>query len=201
MRRGAPLLLVVVVTLALLSACARSRDPESLQQIRRETADGQVAIDTEVMAYLSMARARHHEANLDEEGDVPGAIAALDKLTSAARPHPGQQIPEIEEVLADTFARKAELHVRQGDLAKASECVREGLTHAPAPSYFRGHLLEVGGITEEAHAAALRDAGQTAEATAAKARALDLLHQAVLVQERVINDSLAGDTKRVGGDR
>jgi hypothetical protein len=159
-----------------------------------------VPIDTEVMAYLSMARARHHEANLDEEGNVPGALAALEQLTHSKRPHPGREVPEVEEVLADTFAREAELHVREGELAKASDCVREGLTHAKGPSYFRGHLLEVGGVAEEARAAQLRDAGQAGEAAAAKAKALDLLHQAVLIQERVVNDSLGGATKRVGGD-
>jgi hypothetical protein len=108
-------------------------------------------------------------------------------------------------VLADTFAREAELYIRAGDLAKASDCVREGLTHAARPSYFRGHLLEVGGLAEEARAATLRDAGHPGEAAAAKSRALDLLHQAVVVQERVVNDSLgggtAGEAGKAGGDR
>ena len=164
--------LVLVLTLA--PGCAQQQPQRERGAARRASpAEAGVAIDTDVMAYLSMARAMHHEANLKEDGDVPGAIAALDRLTSARRPHPDDRVPEIEEVLADTFARKAELHVRQGELAKASECVREGLLHAPEPSYFRGHLLEVGGITEEARAAALRDAGQAGEASAAKARALD----------------------------
>jgi hypothetical protein len=183
----------VLIFVALSAGCAKAHEDV------RASRDAGVAIDTEVMAYLSMARALHHEANLKEDGDVPGAIAALDRLTSAARPHPTEQVPEVEEVLADTFARVAELHVRQGDVKKANESVREGLKHAPGPSYFRGHLLEVEGITEEAHAAELRDAGQAGEAAKAKAHAIDLLHQAVLVQEKVVNDSLVPSAKPDGG--
>jgi hypothetical protein len=185
----------VLVLAALAASCARQDGGRT----EREAVEGGVAIDTAVMAYLSLARAMHHEANLKEDADVPGAIAALDRLTAEKRPHPGERVPEIEEVLADTFARVAELHVRQGELAKASESVREGLTHAPAPSYFRGHLLEVAGITEEARARELGDAGKVEESAAAKARALDLLYQAVLVQERVVRDTLAADASSLEG--
>jgi hypothetical protein len=193
-----PRFLVVALVLgALAGGCARGDRPT----MHHAPVDGGVAIDTEVMAYLSMARAIHHEANLKEDDDVPGAIAALDRLTAAKSPHAGQRVPEIEDVLADTYARVAELHLRQGALAKAKESVAAGLTHAPEASYFRGHLLEVGGITEESRAAELRDAGRPGEAAAAKARALELLHQAVLVQERVVRESLAGDATPKGGDR
>lgn len=190
--------LALAVVVLLAAGCARPRRGGAA----RETADGEVPIDTEVMAYLSMARALHHEANLEEDADVAKAIAALERLTLAKRPHAGQRVPEVEEVLADTFAREAELHLRQGAVAKASEDVREGLTHAPEPSYFRGHLLEVGGITEEARARELADAGQATEAARAKARALDLLHQAVVVQERVVSDSLGeAGAEPAGGAR
>ena len=189
---------LLLFALAASAACAQQRETPGHG---RESSEAGVAVDTEVMAYLSMARARHHEANLKEDDDVPAAIVVLDRVTTAKRPHPGQRIPEIEEVLADTFARIAELCVRKGDLAKASDSVREGLTHAEAASYFRGHLLEIGGIIEESRAAALRDAGQQAQAAAAKARALDLLHQAVLVQERVVDQSLAAGAGRDGGSK
>jgi hypothetical protein len=169
---------------------------------RREAADAAVAVDPPVMAYLSLARAMHHEANLKEDDDVPGAITALERLLAAKRPHPTDRIPEIEEVLADTCARIAELYVRQGDAKHANERVREGLTHAQGPSYFRGHLLEVGGISEEARAAALRDAGKADEAKGAKAHALELLHQAVMVQEQVVSESLGTTaTRREGGSK
>jgi hypothetical protein len=148
------------------------------------------------MAYLSMARAAHHEANVKEADDVAGAVAALERLTRASRPHPGKVVPEIDEVLADTYARLAELYARQGDLVKAGALVDQGLLHAETPTYFRGHLLEVGGIVEEARAAALRDAGKPEASSAARARAVDLLHRAVEVQEKVVLQSLdAGGAK------
>lgn len=182
-------LLVAVALAALVPACARQ--PRGAAGL--DATDGGVPIDASVMAYLSLARALHHEASLKEEGDVPGAIAALEHLTAAPRPHPSQRVPEVEEVLADTYARIAELQVRQEDLTRASASVKEGLAHAPEPSYFRGHLLEVGGIAEEARARVLRDAGRAGEAESAKTRALELLHEAVVVQERVVRETLAED--------
>jgi hypothetical protein len=190
-------IVALLVTLALAAGCERVEHGGRAGS----ASDADVAIDTEVMAFLSMARALHHEANLKEERDLPGAIAALERLTAMKRPHPGRNVPEVEEVLADTYARVAELQVREGDVVSAAAEVREGLTHAPASTYFRGHLLEIGGITEEAHAKVLRAAGQAAEADAAKGQALDFLHQAVLVQEQVVNDSLSDTGKREGGNR
>ena len=69
--------------------------------------------------------------------------------------------------------------------------VREGLLRASGPTYFRGHLLEVQGLIEEARATAFVDAGKREEATAAKAHAISLLEEAVRVQEQVINRALA----------
>jgi hypothetical protein len=188
-----------VLVTALVALFAAACAPPHGERAGHDAPDAGVAIDTAVMAYLSMARAMHHEANLKEDSDVPGAIVALDRLTAEKRPHPGERVPEIEEVLADTFARIAELQVREGDLAKASDSVREGLTHAPSPSYFRGHLLEVEGIVEEARARGLADAGRVSEAATAKARALDLLYQAVLVQEHVVTETLAADASSLEG--
>jgi len=183
------------VAVALLG-CARA----PISQTSRSAPDGAVAIDAEVMAYLSMARALHHQANLEEDRDPAAAIAALRHLSSAPRPHAGQRVPEVEDVLADTFARVAELDVRQNDLRAAADSIREGLAHAPEPSYFRGHLLEVGGIVEEARAAVLRDAGNARESEVARAHALELLREAVVVQESVVRESLA-DAGRVDGGK
>src|SRR5690242_20352007 len=74
-----------------------------------DTNNGAPAIDTEVMAYLSMARALHHEANLKEDAnDIGGAVNAMERLVAARRPHPEAKTPEVEEVLADAYARLAE---------------------------------------------------------------------------------------------
>ena len=158
-----------------------------------------VAVDVPMMAFLSQARALHHEANLHEaENDLPGAIRALERLTTARKP---DGLPEVEEVLADTFARMAELHTRLGDLTSAARDVEAGLAHAPARTYFRGHLLEVSGVLEETRATSLADAGQSDEATRARAKAGDLLRQAVAIQEEVIRTALEdAGTRRTGSE-
>jgi hypothetical protein len=151
-------------------------------------------VDVDVMAFLSEARALHHEANVREAADdAAGAVAALERLTRARRPHDGARVPEVEEVLADTYARLAELRLRAGDLDAASRDVAEGLAHAPDATYFRGHLFEVHGIVEEARAAALADAGKKDEAKGARERAIGLLHEAVQIQDRVIQSAVGAD--------
>lgn len=145
-------------------------------------------VDTTIMAFLSAARALHHEADLREKsGDAPGAIAALDRLVAM----PAPSAAEVDEVIADTRARLAELRLARGDLDGADRDVRAGLQHVAGPTYFRGHLLEVQGLVEEARATAFVDAGKRDEATAAKARAISLLEEAVRVQEQVIDKALA----------
>lgn len=66
------------------------------------------------------------------------------------------------------------------------------------PTYFRGHLLEVSGIVQEARSAELKDAGKTAEADEARTRALRLLREAVDVQESVIGHVLDGGSREGG---
>lgn len=151
--------------------------------------DRGTAVDTPLMAFLSQARALHHEANVREaENDLPGAIAALQRLVQARRPE--GTLPEVDEVLADTYARLAELHTRQNDVAAAEKDVEQGLALAPARTYFRGHLFEVSGVVEETRAATLADAGKPAEAAQARAKAVELLRQAVSIQEDVIRTTL-----------
>jgi hypothetical protein len=184
MRLGLRSMFVAVLVAAAsagagLVACERASDA---------TRDGGAAVDVPLMAFLSEARSLHHEANVREaENDPAGALRALERLVAAERP---KGLPEVEEVLADTFARMAELHTRMNDLAAASRDVEAGLAHAPSPTYFRGHLLEVDGVLEEARASTLADAGQADEASRARARAVELLRQAVAIQERVIRGAL-----------
>jgi len=164
---------------------------EKAEPIR--TDEGAAIVDNELLAFLSLARARHHEANLlEQNGDATGAITALQKIVDAPKPHPGQRLPEVEEVLADTYARMAELKLANKDVAGAQHDVETGLLHVTEPTYFRGHLLEVYGIVEEARTADLRDAGNTAEADKARTHALSLLREAVDVQEAVIGRVLDG---------
>lgn len=179
----------LVVALGL-AACDRPTPPPSASS----STDAGTPVDLDVMAFLSEARSLHHEANVHENArDDKAAVQALEKLENAPRPHPDKRIPEVEEVLADTYARSAELRLRSGDIDGAAKDIAEGTAHATGDSYFHGHLLEVGGIVEEARAAALADAGKTADADLAKKKALALLQQAVTIQDNVIRASLGDD--------
>jgi tetratricopeptide (TPR) repeat protein len=145
-------------------------------------------VDEALMAFLSAARALHHEADLHERaGDRQGAVASLERLVAL----PAPRAVEVDEVLADAHARLAELHLQQGNLEAADRDVQAGLERVKGPTYFRGHLLEVEGLLEEARAGALADAGKADEASRARARAVGLLEEAVQVQERVIDRALA----------
>lgn len=160
----------------------------------KDTSNGGPAVDTELMAFLSEARALHHQANLKEDaGDLPGAISAMDRLVAAQRPHPERPAPEVEEVLADAYARLAELRLKRGDLDPAGVAITRGLEHAPGSTYFRGHLLEVQGLVEETRSSELTDAGKPAEAAKAREHAIQLLEQVVKIQDDVIQRSLGKD--------
>jgi hypothetical protein len=150
-------------------------------------------VDTAIMAFLSMARALHHEADLAESrGDSSAAIGAMRRLVSA----PSPRGPEADEVLADAYARLAELHLQANDLEHASKEVQQGLERAHEPTYFRGHLLEVGGLVEEARVHALADAGSRDEADRARARAVQMLEDAVRIQQSTIERALSDGGRR-----
>jgi hypothetical protein len=140
------------------------------------------------MAFLSVARALHHEADIAEaRSDTPGAVAALERLVSM----PSPRATEVDEVLADAHARLAELRLRTKDLEGAGADVRAGLDRAREPTYFRGHLLEVAGLVEEARAASFADAGNKDEAARARSKAMQLLEDAVRIQQAVIDRALS----------
>lgn len=184
-----------VLVLVLVGAGCSRGSPNSL---RETPSDAGAPLDVETMAFLSMARALHHEANvLEESGDLRGAATRVERIVQAPAPRVGTA-PEIEEVLADAWARLAELDVRLGDPTKAEEAARTGLLHARAPTYFRGHLLEVQGIAEEARSTNLADAGDAAGAAKARSSAMRLLEEAVIVQEEVIGRALDGGSDAEG---
>ena len=198
-RLGAAL---VVLALAASFACAKKQDAANESPAAQPTqtaaaADAGAVVDLEVMAFLSEARSLHHQANIrEDEGDLPSAVTVMTRLVTATRPHEGQKIPEVEEVLADAWARLAELHLKRHDLDEAVKAVKAGLGYAPDATYFRGHLLEVEGVIEEARAADLADGGKKDEAQRARARAIELLQEAVKVQEQVIGRALGDAGKR-----
>jgi hypothetical protein len=177
-----PWMYALAVSAPTVAGCSRGRSVPGCPGTAQEA-----PLDASVMAYLSAARALHHEADLKgQSSDVAGAIAALERLVGMARPRAN----EVEEVLADTHARLAEMRLASNDWTGANRDVRAGLEHAREPTYFRGHLLEVSGLIEERRAAVLADAGRSGEAAQARARAVELLESAVQVQEQVIAHAL-----------
>jgi hypothetical protein len=137
------------------------------------------------LAFLSQARSAHHVADQREaEGDVTAALRALQGLTTGPKPPLGS--PEVNEVLADTRARIADLLSRSGRFEQADREVEEGLTSAKQPSYFRGHLFEVRGLVEERREKALRGNGRAQEADQARERSLSAYEEAMKIQAEVI---------------
>jgi tetratricopeptide (TPR) repeat protein len=158
-----------------------------------ESAELPPPVDTTLMAYLSKARAIHHEADLLEQDDRwADAVARLESLIATPSPG-GGTLPEVQEVLADTFARVAELRGRLDQFDEAEKAVHEGLERAPAGSYFEGHLYEVRGVTEQRRAAALAEKGDTTAARTAREAAMKAFERAVEIQDHVVDRALGGD--------
>lgn len=182
--------LAFIAASALFVIALARCEQASQEKICTDTPGVAPVVDTDVMAFLSKARALHHEANVKESAnDLAGAVASLEVLVGSPLPRPGTSIPEVEEVLADTYARIADLKLQQGDVDGAAKDVDAGLAHSPGVSYFHGHLLEVQGIVEEQRATRLADGGKSDEAAKARAHAVQLLREAVDMQDQVIKNA------------
>jgi len=174
----------LVCVALLLSACSRS-EPSA---VGCGPVDAGSPVDPILLAFLSRARSAHHAADaLEGGGDLTAAAGPLERLIAGPVPraHGAELAPEVHEVLADTLARLADLHSRQGSFDRALDDIRTGLAHAREPNYFRGHLLETEGLVEERHAKAL-ETSDPAAADAIRRRAIGLLEQAMDVQAGVI---------------
>ena len=112
----------ILAALALgLGACAnRQVDSESTAPVssakaatnaRAECAcAGEVVVDPALLAFLSKARAAHHQADLaEDEKDTKRALAALAQITSGPLPGGASPPAEVAEVIADARARLADL--------------------------------------------------------------------------------------------
>jgi tetratricopeptide (TPR) repeat protein len=175
--------LVLACMLALSAGCSKSSEPERCPEVQ-----GGAPVDPALLAFLSRARAAHHRADVPEQqSDLAGAIRELEALVQGPL-LPGNA-PEAREVLADTRARLADLRSRLGDYDRAEADIADGLRLVPETSYFRGHLLEVRGLSEERRSKALAGAGDTANAERAKDRALTAFQEAMEIQAAVIERS------------
>lgn len=165
----------------LLLACSKREASSDCGESAR-------VVDPVLLAFLSQARSAHHVADQREaEGDLPAALRALQTLTAAPKP-PGSA-PEVEEVLADTRARSADLLSRAGRFDQAEAEISAGLENARSPNYFRGHLFEVRGSLEERREQALRGAGRGPEADQAREASLAAYEEAMKIQAEVIQNA------------
>ena len=186
MKRLACLLLVGAL---ITAGCAR-RDAPAPTACACASADA-VIVDPALFAFLSKARATHHEADIAEQaGDRGRAIARLDALVRGTQPSSGGNAPEIAEVIADARARLAELRSAGGEFDAAEADVAEGLRVAPGVTHFRGHLLEVRGVVEERRAKELAKRGDHAAAARANAEAVRAFEDAIAVGDDVISRAL-----------
>jgi hypothetical protein len=157
------------------------------------TCAGEVVVDPALLAFLSKARAAHHQADLAEDAkDTQRALAALAQITTGPLPG-GTPVPaEVAEVIADARARLADLESSAGDVDTALREIEAGLTYAVAPTHFRGHLFEVKGIVLERRIAALKEKGDSKGAEQVKGEAIAAFNEAIEIQNKVIEGALQG---------
>jgi hypothetical protein len=181
-RRAAGGLAALLASLALAACRGEAREPPCACADPAER-----PVDRQIVAWLSRARSLHHLADVAEEsGKLEAAIEPLAKLVSDVGPWGASPPPEVDEVLADTRARLAELRSQLGAFDAAAGDIEEGLRHAPSPDYWRGHLLEVRGLVEERRAKALAARGDAAGAERAREAATRASLEAIAIQEQVI---------------
>jgi tetratricopeptide (TPR) repeat protein len=176
-------LVAFALLLTLLGGCARRAcDDEA----------GSAPVDPVLMSFIGSARAAHHLADgREEQGDLPGAEAALVALLDGPLP-PKRDAAEVREVLADTRGRLADLKSRRGDFDSALADIDRGLALVPEASYFRGHLFETRGLVEERRTKALVATGDQALAAKARERALAAFEEAMRIQQGVIKGAKPG---------
>jgi hypothetical protein len=177
----------VVAALSLGFGCRKASQPDCLCA---DNAAAQPPVDASLMAYLSRARAIHHQADIKErEGDLQAASALLENLVSATLPGK-PPMSEAKEVQADARARLSDLKTRASDFDGAEREVAAGLAIAPSNSYLEGHLYEQRGVNEESRSKSLLERGDQQAAAQAKDRAMKAFEKAVVIQDSVIENSL-----------
>ncbi|MEZ4225011.1 MAG: hypothetical protein R3B13_28920 [Polyangiaceae bacterium] len=178
----------------VLALCAASVGGVVIGCARDEDAPSEPAaqpVDPPLLAFLSRARSAHHIADEHEEAKrLDKAILALRGVVSGPIPSSNPLRPEVREVLADTRARLADLESQQGNFDVAAKDIDAGLELVPERTYFRGHLFEVRGLLEDRRAKALSAEGKSADALAAKQRALSAFETSMEIQAEVINQAV-----------
>lgn len=183
------LLAVAALALSLATACSRRAPAEATACVC--PGEAEQVVDPALLAFLSKARAAHHQADLDEGDKQLGkAVDALAGLIAGPRPGGQSPPPEAVEVLADTRARIADLRSQLGAIEPALREIDEGLLLASRPTHFRGHLFEVKGVVLERQMTLLKEQGDLPGAERAKAAAIKAYDEAIDIQNKVIESAL-----------
>lgn len=199
-----PLLFVLGIS---ASGCQERFSEEQTQPERtpRVTAQGSATpgkrriVDTDLIAFLSKARAAHHAADLAEsKQDLERAIQHVEAIPYGPVP---TRTPEVIEVLADAHARLADLRSRVGAFEEALRDVDRGLLLARSTTHFRGHLFEMRGIVHQRRMGALQAAGDTPGAERERDAALEAFNEAIEIQDEVIMKALPDEPAPPSADR
>lgn len=149
-------------------------------------------VDPALMSFLSRARAAHHLADNQEQGQSAQALATLRSVLSGPRPgSPNHLAAEVREVLADTSARVADIESQLDQFENATQTLLDALAWVPDASYYRGHLFEVLGLVEERRTRALERQGNVKEAASARDRAMAAFEESMKIQAEVIRNASA----------
>lgn len=163
---------------AAATATATATSPSS-------AGEDEMVVDPPLLAFLSLARSAHHEADLAlESNDRARAVQALERVVKS--PWSGKKPPEMLEVTADTLARLADLKSEDGKFDDAARDVDTGIQLATEATHFRGRLFEIRGVVEQRRAKALKDKGDAAGGEKARKAAFEAFDQSMDIQEDVI---------------
>lgn len=184
----AVLLLPLFLGLSVTPACQRADERESAPVQVCPEVDAGTVVDPALLAFLSRARAAHHLADLAEE--KKDLDEALRVLTEFAKDKPPPDRAEAEEVLADTYARVAELESQLGRFDAANANVERGLGFAKGTTYYLGHLFEIKGVVAERRAKKLRADGEAEAARLAERDAVKAFERSMQIQEKVLDELL-----------
>lgn len=177
------------IALVALTGCAQETAAPPVETC--PPVEGAPVVDTALLAFLSKAKSAHELADiLIDDEKATEALAALDQLVEGPLPGGDTTPPEVNEVLADTLARTAELRSELGAYDEARRDLVRGLERARERTLFRGRLMEVRGVVEQRRHDELLAAGDETGANEAKARAIEAFQEAVAIQDDVIRRAL-----------